>query len=83
MFNLSKKSLIRILVILGITVVLIDLVFLDRHSHFSSIGGLTAMDGITGFYAILSFFGTFILFKVAQFIYNILSASEDYYHDDF
>ena len=77
-----KKILWRILIACCIVPVLIEIVFLHRHSHFSDHGWL-AIDGAVSFYAMLGFFGCTILIFVAKLLGAVLKVGETYYNDDF
>jgi len=82
MFKVSKKLFIFLLVIICLLINGIDVFLLHRHSHFSDTG-ITSIDGMNGFFSLLGFFGTIILFIFSKFIFKLFSVKEDYYNDDF
>ena len=82
MLNISRSTFLKIITICCILVTLIDVFILHRHSHFSD-NGLLSIDGLKGFYAGLSFFGTLLIVYISKIIFKLFSANEDYYNDDF
>ena len=75
-----NKIFWRLLCFAAILLVAIEAVFLHRYSHFAK-EGLKSLDGMTGFYAILSVVTTIALILIANLVALCLKKKEEYYDD--
>ena len=77
-----KKALWFALIAVSIVSVILEFLFLHRHSHFAK-SGIQSIDGIFGFYGLAGLFGCLILILISQILGSVLKVDGDYYNDDF